>query len=1158
MRRIVMLLLALAAPVNAETTEDVPAGLPRHYLPPGETQAIEYLILTVPELRDAWQPLATMKTRLGMPAAIVTVAEITSNPAFAGCDTAESIRRFVDYMRREHGLRWLLLGGDVAQVPGRMLVHRGQNAEKPYVADGYYGCLGGDWNSDHDAEFGTEGRDAIDLEPYVFVGRVPAQTPREVQGWITKMQLYLQPKNKDYQKRALLIGANVFQDGDAETYYRELVRARLEPAGFEVKYLLPSEKNSDERNAFEEITRGYGIISHYQHSFMYNIGLQSGAITLTNLVEIKNAERPSVMWSNGCNVCQFDYQSIGEAILLSEAGGVVAIVGSSETNYSFSLEYERAAWELVFGRGERYGEALAHAKKRLEGNRFLSTSLSLLGDPHLPVWTDTPRELRAAVKDGLVRVTDAAGAALPGALVCLSGEGYYVRGTTGEDGTWAVPSPRKRLKATLGVSARNAVSLTTDVTLEGTPAPTLKALVVDGREIVPVKGVFELPAPGATARLDGAGKLSGRLVGAGDVPVVLEGDRSEIAFEPGDRHLFRLELSTGENYTIVLPMTGYRLVTAWAADRKEIDVRVLNLGTLAGNVRVSLDAAEAKPATHGDGHFRFSWTEGEPGAIKATVTGPGGTATGTFDFRGATPAPKEIRAAATPDSIRLTWEVPAPAAKGYSVYREDAGGSRVLLTPRPVAHATYLDTGLKGLTRYVYLIASVNGDGFEGPLSTPLKTSTALPRLADWPKKAGAQMSEVIMADLDGDGKAELLAGDEEKGLWVWRRDGTEWRHAGDNWTFGLFQAVAGGVFTPSVADIDGDGKTEIITCGKGKNPDVYVWDLNGRDKKGWPRKLSARPMTPPRVADLDGDGRLEIIAVDGFGIGVWIWKADGTPFGKTEKICDVGRYNYFLGPILDVDGDKKLEIVFLDGDARLRALRPDGTSLPGFPVELGSPGRSSVVAGDVNGDKKIDFVCLAKGCSELVAVGSDGKILKGFPAKLCDKNENFSYSLPALAELDGKKGLEIVAGEHQKKLWVFRGDGTTMPGWPKELEGVAASIAVADIDGDKQPDIIAASDHQVVHAFHVDGEPLPGFPLRTSGANVGVPLLGDFNGDRKLDLLLGSQDGHVHIWALDVPWRNESIQWNGPSNGLNFPAAWYERKPSDNPWTVPKSKKGR
>lgn len=1163
---LVMFALLLATPLGV-TIADPPAGVSQdgtlslatpRYTPPAGGR-VEFLIVTTEALRDAWKPLSERRTKLGLPADIVTVDQACA--MFPACDPPHSIRELIKHLYAECGLRYVLIGGDVDQVPGRYLVFRaGALGIKPYVVDAYYACLNAEWNGNRNSEFGEPGSDTVDLTPQVFVGRVSAQTPREVEAWIAKLLRYREPpaEQRAYQTKLLCIGANVFQDGDAKQYYDELTANLFTPAGFEHRALMPQSEDSDERHVFEEVSRGYGVISHYQHSYIYNVGLQHGAITVQNYQRAVNAQRPSVMWSNGCNVCQFDYRSIAETLLLSEEGGVVAFVGSAETNFAQSLAYEARAWTKVLKEKKTLAEALLLSKSELPQNHFLATSLTYLGDPSMPVWTGAPRDATVEMSaPGRLKVSSG-GTAVEGATVCVSAANFYAVGTTDAKGEFVFALPAKAMSVSVGVTGENLVPTIRDMSVPGTNLPTLEALLVDGREVRAERGVFVVPggAREIRCRFSGAvSNLAARIVGAKAERMTLDGTDPALNIDGGERTTFAFEPGNGQRFGLQLAARRYRISAS--LERDTLSLRVVGPGADRTPISVALATSGGSATASGVRDGAFSWRlTGNPPSVNVTLTVDGlQLPAQRIDISRPPVAPDAATFDARVNEIRVNW-YQRGFGGNWLVYRaegENSSAPFVRVTPAPITNPTFLDRGLKGLTTYRYRISAVTPEGFEGPQSAEFSVSTALRTLDDWPKRTGAPVSDPILADLDGDGKPELIAGDEGKGLWIWHNDGSEWLHGGDNWTFGLFKAVDGGVFTPAIADLDGDGKVELITAGRMGDQKIYVWHLDGTEMAGWENhKVNARQMTPPRVTDVNQDGRVEVVFVEGFGKGVWIFNADGTPFNKDARVTQIGCFNYFVGPTLDVDGDGTPEIIVLDGDGKVQAIRGDGSNAKGYPVDLGTQGRASMCAGDVNGDGTIDLVALAAGCSKLYAINlADGKPLPGFPVALADKPENFSTSFPALADLDGKPGLEIIAGNHTHKLWVVGSDGKILPGWPKEYQKPAYAIAVADLTGNGKPEIVVCAEDKHVYGYDMAGNTVRGFPLVCDGDNHSVPFLGDFDGDGLLDLIVGSTDGFVHIWSLDVPFKASMLQWNGQGNGVNTPAVWFKRTDADLPWII-------
>jgi len=181
----------------------------------------------------------------------------------------------------------------------------------------------------------------------------------------------------------------------------------------------------------------------------------------------------------------------------------------------------------------------------------------------------------------------------------------------------------------------------------------------------------------------------------------------------------------------------------------------------------------------------------------------------------------------------------------------------------------------------------IDGDGF-GEFITPkgiLKRPAAGPWSGPWTLLPGPDLGwdasvPIIIADLDGDGEAEVISGHAHSyGLDWYKRDGDTWRkHAIDPTTSQYHDLIW--------ADIDGDGQPELITgkryrahCGNdaGEFDDLSIsyfkWTGHGFAKV----PISSGPLGDGKgcgihfhVADLRGSGRLDIIAPGKDGLAIF------------------------------------------------------------------------------------------------------------------------------------------------------------------------------------------------------------------------------------------------------------------------------------------------
>ena len=142
-----------------------------------EGQDVEYIIITNDALDSSFQRLADWKTKKGIVATIKTVSWISEN--YSGCDTQEKIRHFIQDAYSNWTTDYVLLGGDVDIIPGRIVNNQDYNP----ITDLYYSGLNGNWNSNGDDKFG----DGADYYADLWVGRAPVHNNNEANLFVDKV-----------------------------------------------------------------------------------------------------------------------------------------------------------------------------------------------------------------------------------------------------------------------------------------------------------------------------------------------------------------------------------------------------------------------------------------------------------------------------------------------------------------------------------------------------------------------------------------------------------------------------------------------------------------------------------------------------------------------------------------------------------------------------------------------------------------------------------------------------------------------------------------------------------------------------------------------------------------------------------------------------------
>jgi len=305
---------------------------------------------------------------------------------------------------------------------------------------------------------------------------------------------------------------------------------------------------------------------------------------------------------------------------------------------------------------------------------------------------------------------------------------------------------------------------------------------------------------------------------------------------------------------------------------------------------------------------------------------------------------------------------------------------------------------------------------------------------------------------------------------------------------------------SPALADLDGDGRLDIVIGGDTTAPNWYLmpnggvlWVI-GADGTIMAQKTFDQTLYSfPVIADLDGDGQLEIV----IGTGDY-WYEGGGHSGAHHS----GRYI----TVLNYDRTQS------DPQQRLRTK---------WTLPTNGPMRSSPALGDLNLDGRPDIVAISKydnsggwwtigkgetdGSYLYAWSGANGSLLPGFPIHICDSTgQAFPINTgPLIADIVGDAHPEILY-PHGREVGIMTWDSSTGAYGPyTRINENQACWPATTIGGGQTSFVYGRLDSQ-------------------SGGFTATPLVDDLDGDGVVEIAAvgrwnedgGSQRGDLWVWT--------------------------------------------
>lgn len=281
----------------------------------------------------------------------------------------------------------------------------------------------------------------------------------------------------------------------------------------------------------------------------------------------------------------------------------------------------------------------------------------------------------------------------------------------------------------------------------------------------------------------------------------------------------------------------------------------------------------------------------------------------------------------------------------------------------------------------------------------------------------------------------------------------------------------------------------------------------------GFPLGIWAPPVSSPALADVDGDGDLEIVFADELHQ-IQVINHDGTsppgwPVNVGVALSD--------GPVAvgDLDGDGLPTIMVGGTDGRAYAFDPAGNLLPGWPSAISPDGYSCHVAiGAFGGADRRLAVCASK--NYFTFRRQSGSAPPGSYGWTISPSMYYTDA-PAIGDIDNDGVVEVVAGAGSRiaAVGLYAPSLEFSVSLPSDLSD---AITLGDLDLDGDLEILCPTQSGVLYILdHTGAMVEDGFPFDTgSGHQLTSAALGQCLGSAEPEIAFASRDSTVHLLWYD------------------------------------------
>ncbi len=329
-------------------------------------------------------------------------------------------------------------------------------------------------------------------------------------------------------------------------------------------------------------------------------------------------------------------------------------------------------------------------------------------------------------------------------------------------------------------------------------------------------------------------------------------------------------------------------------------------------------------------------------------------------------------------------------------------------------------------------------------------------------------------------------------------------------------------ITTPVIADLDGDGNSELIVA-----VSYYFADEENSSSKA-DREHNER------------DTKLNMYVAGGV-VAFDLHTKEIKWTLHLDLTTDVGQYRAYIFSqpnVVDLEGDGRLEVILGTSLGFIYVIDHKGEVKRGFPISMGEI-EGHIAAEDLNGDGLLEMIAIDFN-SNVMVFDAHGKEL--WSARV----SGYAVHGATVGDVDGDGQLDVVVNSNEGHVWALRGDtGAVLKHFPLKTQGrlyapiMLTRLASGGDGAEPTPGLQLLTVSFDGHLYIIDGATGCVEKVDLGEHSYAMVLADDLTGNGMLDLVVSTMNGNVYALATQTPF-DPLLSWTSANQGRNVHTARY------------------